>query len=81
MMESNPDGTFNVPENGEAVHPIFTGGLKSVFFDSWIDIKLTKSNGNVDNVFLPQGTPITCLNLNYIDDLNLVNQVQIKYRD
>ena len=60
---------------------MFTGNLKSVFFDSWTDVKLTKSNGDVDNVYLEEGTPITCLNLNYIVDLETVTLVQVGFRD
>jgi len=72
MMESNPNGTFNVPNNDERVHPIFTGGLLSVFFDHNTEIRLTKPSGQ-DNVHLPDDTPITCLNLySYIDDLDTV---------
>ena len=78
MVESSLDGSWNVTD-GEPVHPMFTGGITSVFFDSWIDIKLSKQNGPADNVYLPKGTPITCLNLDYIDSLNLVNKVQIMY--
>ena len=58
---------------------MFTGNLKSVFFDSWTDVKLTKSNGDVDNVYLEEGTPITCLNLNYINDLDTVTLVQVGF--
>jgi len=60
---------------------MFTGNLKSVFFDSWTDVKLTKANGDVDNVYLEEGTPITCLNLNYIVDLETVTLVQVGFRD
>ena len=80
MIESKLDGSFNVPANGEPVHPMFTGDAKSVFFDSWTDIKLTKANGQVDNVYLEDGTPITCLNLNYIEDLDTVTKVQVGFR-
>lgn len=58
---------------------MFTGNLKSVFFDSWTDVKLTKANGDVDNVYLEEGTPITCLNLNYINDLETVTLVQVGF--
>ena len=58
---------------------MFTGNLKSVFFDSWTDVKLTKANGDVDNVYLEEGTPITCLNLNYIVDLETVTLVQVGF--
>ena len=80
MVESSGDGSFNVPTNGEPVHPMFTGGITSVFFDSWIDVKLTKSDGHVDNVYLEEGTPITCLNLDYIENLETVTEVHVKYR-
>ena len=80
MVESSGDGSFNVPTNGEPVHPMFTGNVSSVFFDSWTDVKLTKSNGDEDNVYLEEGTPITCLNLDYIENLETVTEVHVKYR-
>ena len=62
----------------------FPNGIKSVFLNHEAEIRLQNEFGDIEhNVTLPDGTPITCLNLDsFIDgaDLQELTQYGIKRR-